>query len=166
MSKNAGKIAATLLGKGPTQPINFRMLRHSGLLQFERDYIMVSVAAYRVYHYSRGDINAHYAEYLWHDNDNGDFICLLNDLDEAIIDLKNSPNYPHSPPGQMHLCPWLSNFVFSVIPQPSSNSDDEKMEDYYKRIELFLQRYMGSHWNQFMTEIVETNPPLQSYKHW
>ena len=35
------------------------------------------------------------------------------------------------------------------------------MIDSYKRIELFVQRYMGQHWNQFMKKLAEMNPTLK-----
>ena len=162
MSKNTGKTAAILLGHTLTKPINFQSLVYSGLSLHEQDYIKVSVAAYWMYHHSRGDINAHYAGHLWHDFSTGDFIHLMNTLDLAVSNFKKSPSYPFfPPPNKMYLCPGAPNFINSAIPQLSSNNEDEKMTDSYKQIELFLQQYMGQHWSQFMKKLAETNPTLK-----
>ena len=69
--------------KAPLSQFTSKMLKHSGLSQSEMGYIMVSVAAYRVYHHSPSDIDAHYAGYLWHDYDKEGFICLMKDLDQT-----------------------------------------------------------------------------------
>ena len=166
MSKSAGKTAAILLCHSPTQPINFQSLTYGGISQHEQNYIKVSVAAYQMYHHSKGDINAHYVGHLWHDYSTGDFIHLMNNLDLAVSNFKKSPHYPFFPsPKKMHLCPGASNFINSTIPQISSNNKDEQTTDSYKRIELFLQWYMGQHWSQFMKKLAGTNPTLKQLQH-
>ena len=132
------------LGKCPIKPIDFKTLSQSGLTQLEMDYIMVSVTTFWIYHHPQRDdqrVNVRHIYHLWHDHDKAGFIRLMNNLDQTFIDLKNTPNYPNFLPlDQGHLCSSLSNSVSTVIPQCFSNNDDDKSEDCYKGIELFLQQ--------------------------
>jgi len=163
MSKSAGNATAILLGRSsPAYPIiNFQSLYYSGLSELEKTYVMISVVASQMYTHSNKGINAHHAGHLWHDFGSGDFIHLLKNLDTAVADFKQSPCYPFFPaPNRMYLCPETSKFVNSSIPQISSYNEDEQTADSYKRIELFLQRYMANHWSVFVTALAESEPTL------
>ena len=163
MSKSAGNATAILLGRSsPAYPtINFQSLYYSGLSEFEKTYVMISVVASQMYGHSNKEINAHHAGHYWHDFGSGDFIHLLKNLDTAVAEFKQSPCYPFFPaPNRMYLSPDASKFVNSSIPQISSNNEDEQTADSYKRIELFLQRYMANHWSVFMTALAKSEPTL------
>jgi hypothetical protein len=163
MSKSAGNATAILLGRSsPAYPtINFQSLYYSGLSEFEKTYVMISVVASQMYGHSNKEINAHHAGHYWHDFGSGDFIHLLKNLDTAVAEFKQSPCYPFFPaPNRMYLSPEASKFVNSSIPQISSNNEDEQTADSYKRIELFLQRYMANHWSVFMTALAKSEPTL------
>jgi len=162
MSTKAGKATAILLGRSnPAFPISFQSLAYSNLTEYEQAYIKVSLVASRIYHHSNKKINAHFAGHLWYNLSTKDLILMMSNMDHAITNFTTAPGYPFfPPPNKMHLCPRTSSFVTSTIPKVHSNNEEEQKADAYKRIEIFLQRFMGNHWSHFMSKLVETNPAI------
>ena len=93
--QKSGKVAAILRGRNPTELINSTIISRSSLTQLEEDYLMVSVTASQIHHHPQPEdhrVIVCYVGHLWHDLNKAGFICLMNDIDQTTIDLKNTPN--------------------------------------------------------------------------